>query len=156
VREEKQASKAERTSPKWAHHYAEPNSTSKKHPPKHAAHHRDQDQCGAVPTVSYGLCSRHPWGWQGPPAAEVGLTGPPFFFFLFLGGRAIHYTYMDMQRKKPQVSNGRPAIHSRSCKQISGVCFSWLRGKDPSRIFIMITAFWCGISLASVRRNEQA
>jgi len=29
VREEKQASKAERTSPKWAHHYAEPNSTSK-------------------------------------------------------------------------------------------------------------------------------
>ena len=43
MREEKQASKAERTSPKWAHHYAEPNSTSKKHPPKHAAHHQDQD-----------------------------------------------------------------------------------------------------------------
>ena len=32
-----------------------------------------------------------------------------FFFFFFLGGRAIHYTYMDMQRKKPQVSNGRPS-----------------------------------------------
>ena len=62
---------------KWAHHYAEPNSTSKKHPPKHAAHHRDQDQCGSVPTVSYGLCSWHPWGWQGPPATEGGLTGPP-------------------------------------------------------------------------------
>ena len=36
------------------------------------------------------------------------------FFFFFpppfsLGGRAIHYTYMDMQRKKPQVSNGRPS-----------------------------------------------
>ncbi len=28
------------------------------------------------------------------------------FFLFFLGGRAIHYTYM--QRKKPQVSNGRP------------------------------------------------
>jgi len=77
VRDEKQASKAERTSPKWAHHYAEPNSTSKKHPPMHAAHHRDQDQCGSVPTVSYGLCSWHPWGWQGPPATEGGLTGPP-------------------------------------------------------------------------------
>jgi len=65
------------TSPKRAHHYAEPNSTSKKQPPKHAAHHRDQDQCGSVPTVSYGLCSWHPWGWQGPPATEGGLTGPP-------------------------------------------------------------------------------
>jgi hypothetical protein len=31
------------------------------------------------------------------------------FLFLVLGGRAIHYTYMDMQRKKPQVSNGRPS-----------------------------------------------
>ncbi len=41
-----------------------------------AAHHRDQDQCGSVPTVSYGLCSWHPWGWQGPPA-EGGSTGPP-------------------------------------------------------------------------------
>ena len=30
-------------------------------------------------------------------------------FLFFLGGRAIHYTYMDMQRKKPQVSNGRPS-----------------------------------------------
>jgi len=28
-------------------------------------------------TVSYGLCSWHPWGWQGPPATEGGLTGPP-------------------------------------------------------------------------------
>ncbi len=35
-----------------------------------------------------------------------------FFFFFFLGGRAIHYTYMDMQRKKPQVSNGRPSTAS--------------------------------------------
>ncbi len=32
-----------------------------------------------------------------------------FFFFFCLGGRAIHYTYMYMQRKKPQVSNGRPS-----------------------------------------------
>jgi len=32
-----------------------------------------------------------------------------FFFFFFLGGRAIHYTYMYVQRKKPQVSNGRPS-----------------------------------------------
>ena len=31
-----------------------------------------------------------------------------FFFFFFLCGRAIHYTFMDMQRKKPQVSTGRP------------------------------------------------
>ena len=30
-----------------------------------------------------------------------------FSLSFFLGGRAIHYTYMDMQRKKPQVSNGR-------------------------------------------------
>ena len=36
-------------------------------------------------------------------------SGGFFFFFFFLGGRAIHYTYMDMQRKKPQVSNGRPS-----------------------------------------------
>ncbi len=32
-----------------------------------------------------------------------------FFSLIFLGGRAIHYTYMDMQRKKPQVSNGKPS-----------------------------------------------
>ena len=32
-----------------------------------------------------------------------------FFLFFFLGGRADHYTYNDMQRKKPQVSNGRPS-----------------------------------------------
>ena len=30
-------------------------------------------------------------------------------FFFFLGGIAIHYTYTDMQRKKPQVSNGSPS-----------------------------------------------
>ncbi len=77
VREEKQASQAGCTSPKWARPYAEPSSTSKKHPPKHAAHHQDQDQCGSVPIVSYGLCSWHSWGWQGPPATEGGLTGSP-------------------------------------------------------------------------------
>ena len=38
-----------------------------------------------------------------------------FFFFFFWGGRAIHYTYM--QRKKPQVSNGRPfADEAASCR----------------------------------------
>ena len=39
--------------------------------------YRDQDQNGFVPTVSYGLCSWIPWGAQGPPATEGGLTGPP-------------------------------------------------------------------------------
>ena len=38
-----------------------------------------------------------------------GLQSIFFFLFFFLGGRAIHYTYMYVQRKKPQVSNGRPA-----------------------------------------------
>jgi len=23
---------------------------------------KNEDQCGSVPTVSYGLCSWHPWG----------------------------------------------------------------------------------------------
>ena len=31
------------------------------------------------------------------------------FYFFFWGGRAIHYTNIDMQQKKPQVSNGRPS-----------------------------------------------
>ncbi len=33
----------------------------------------------------------------------------PRYLLFFSGGRAIHYTYKDMQRKKPQVSNGRPS-----------------------------------------------
>ncbi len=37
-------------------------------------------------------------------------TSSRFFIFIFyFCGRAIHYTYMYMQRKKPQVSNGRPS-----------------------------------------------
>ena len=49
VFEEKHASQAECTSPKWARHYAEPGSIS----------------------------NQHPWGTQGPPAIERGLTGAP-------------------------------------------------------------------------------
>ena len=38
---------------------------------------REHDQCGSVPTVTYGLLSWFPWGEQGPPATEGSLTGPP-------------------------------------------------------------------------------
>ena len=53
-------------------------------------------------------------GQSASPSAGGQTSGPTltalfFFFFFFLGGRAIHYTKMDMQRKKPQVSNGRPS-----------------------------------------------
>ncbi len=41
------------------------------------------------------------------PASSV--TWGVGFFFFFLGGRGIHYTFIDMQRKKPQVSTGRPS-----------------------------------------------
>ena len=42
-------------------------------PARHAAHHT-ADRRGSAPTVSYGLCSWYPWGWQASPAAEGGLV----------------------------------------------------------------------------------
>ena len=61
---------------------------------------------GYLPVVSVaGLLAADTSSEQLPSDALLQI----FFFFFFLGGRAIHYTYMDMQRKKPQVSNGRPS-----------------------------------------------
>jgi len=57
--------------------------------------------------LSFGM-----WGWGSHPALQLvvrqaGQRLRLFFSFLFfLGGRAIHYTYI--QRKKPQASNGGP------------------------------------------------
>ena len=48
------------------------------------------------------------WPWHKATLRSVP-NCPLHFSFFFSGGRAIHSTYMDMQRKKPQVSNGRPS-----------------------------------------------
>ena len=42
------------------------------------------------------------------PSLLVFIGQKPIFFVFFLGGRAIHYTHMYVQRKKPQVLSGRP------------------------------------------------
>ena len=142
---------------------------------------------------------------------DFGSFSSSFFLFLVVCGRAIHYTYMYMQRKKPQVSNGRPSTAEAAnyphyshqqftgiqsdasepdanlasspssqqasssssstshhghlarqlalktvkamirndwtkcnddIKQISGVCSSWLRGKDPSMTLAAFQSLW--------------
>jgi len=64
---------------------------------------------------SSGMSSQGSWlrskaGIPGVPAFGRSFANVLFFGGkFFLGGRAIHYTYMYMQRKKPQASNGRPS-----------------------------------------------
>ena len=66
--------------------------------------HNDWTKCNDNIKQISGVCSS--WLRGKDPSMTLFFV---FFCFFFLGGRAVHYTYMDMQRKKPQVSNGRPS-----------------------------------------------